>query len=263
MTTQRTSQPPLNVTWHQRPGLAGGIDYDGSRAVELLSLGFGSVEFGSMQAQAMPAVLARLRAARSATSTVSAIGVGLGLAADMQPAALGAQWCLGVRCIMDCTGAVDYLSLNLSAAANRRFVTPELRGALDSALAQCAPLWAAWSIPVAIKLPIDDALRLSSVWSYAKVAQLTVVLSSGGTLGARNHDLATLALLRKSIGGVRIVAVGGIRSAADVAAVRAAGADGVQVHRLFTQHGSNCMAMLGMNYAVDCGAGYGVGCRKS
>ena len=34
--------------WHARPGLAGGIDKDGTRAAELLGLGFGSVEFGTV-----------------------------------------------------------------------------------------------------------------------------------------------------------------------------------------------------------------------
>lgn len=34
--------------WLNRPGLAGGIDKTGERADELLGLGFGSVEFGSV-----------------------------------------------------------------------------------------------------------------------------------------------------------------------------------------------------------------------
>ena len=34
--------------WHARPGLAGGIDKDGTRGAELLGLGFGSVEFGTV-----------------------------------------------------------------------------------------------------------------------------------------------------------------------------------------------------------------------
>ena len=32
---------PIVLPWLARPGLAGGIDKDGSRALELLGLGFG------------------------------------------------------------------------------------------------------------------------------------------------------------------------------------------------------------------------------
>jgi dihydroorotate dehydrogenase len=76
-------------TWHARPGLAGGIDKDGSRADELLGIGFGSVEFGSVMPEAVPAVAARLAALPSRRMT--AIGVGLGLGRCL---AGGAGWSL-------------------------------------------------------------------------------------------------------------------------------------------------------------------------
>ena len=46
--------------WLARPGLAGGIDKSGERAGELLGLGFGSVEFGSVLADDLPPLLSRL-----------------------------------------------------------------------------------------------------------------------------------------------------------------------------------------------------------
>lgn len=44
------------LPWLAQPGLAGGIDKDGSRAAELLGLGFGSVEFGSVTALAIAGI---------------------------------------------------------------------------------------------------------------------------------------------------------------------------------------------------------------
>jgi dihydroorotate dehydrogenase len=68
----------------------------------------------------------------------------------------------------------------------------------------------------------------------------------------RFGDLADLADLDKLTNSARltdggrpaIVVVGGIRTAADVAAAYAAGANGVQVHRLFIEHGAACLARL-------------------
>ena len=67
--------------WHARPGLAGGIDKDGRRAAELLAYGFGSVEVGSVLPDDAAAVAARL--ADGMSSRWGAIGLGLGLPADL------------------------------------------------------------------------------------------------------------------------------------------------------------------------------------
>ena len=82
--------------WHARPGLAGGIDKDGTRAAELLGLGFGSVEFGTVAVGPRAgAELAALRARLAALPprAPGAIGIGLGQPADAAPRALAA-WIL-------------------------------------------------------------------------------------------------------------------------------------------------------------------------
>ena len=223
--------------WLARPGLAGGIDKTGERAAELLDVGFGSIEFGSTQAVDLPVLLARLATLRGQGATPTAVGIGLGLPPDLPPASLGSQWRQGVLSLADCPAVADYFSLNLSAAANRRFLTPSLSGALDDALAEVAACRAALPIPLAVKLPLADACRLGAVLADAGVDQLTVVLPETDAVAALSEACATLA-------GLRIVAVGGITCAADVAAVRAAGADGVQVHRLFVSHGPATPALL-------------------
>lgn len=222
--------------WLARPGLAGGIDKTGERADELLGLGFGSIEFGSVLADDLPALLGRLAPRRPAFSA-SAIGIGLGLPPELPPAALGTEWLRGLDCMAESEGVADYLSLNLSAAANRRFLTPSLRGALDDALAELAACRHALPLPLAVKLPVADAARLGPALVAAGVDQLTVVLPDVG-------GSAALAAARVAVPCSRIVAVGGIASAADVQAARAAGADGIQVHRLFLSHGTATPALL-------------------
>ncbi len=90
-------------------------------------------------------------------------------------------------------------------------------------------------MPLAVKLPAHDAARLWPALAAAGVDQLTVVLPD-------NVGLAALSAV--GAGGLRLVAVGGIGSAADVQAARAAGADGIQVHRLFLSHGPATPALL-------------------
>lgn len=220
--------------WLARPGLAGGIDKSGERAGELLGLGFGSVEFGSVLADDLPPLLSRLAGQRPAIAA-TAIGIGLGLPPDLPPAALGSEWRRGLGCLAEFGGVADYLSLNLSAAANRRFLTPSLQGALDDALAELAACRHALPMPLAVKLPAHDAARLWPALAAAGIDQLTVVLPD-------NVGLAALSAV--GAGGLRLVAVGGIGSAADVQVARAAGADGIQVHRLFLSHGPATPALL-------------------
>lgn len=247
--------PPFSFAWLQRPGLAGGIDNDGTRAAELLSQGWGSVEFGSVRAENLPALGARLAAAQASLSTTtttatttttttasappSAVGIGLGLAPEMPAPALGAQWCEGLHKASD-LAVVDYVSLNLSAAAHRRFLTPPLRPVLEEALhalrACRTPL------PLAVKLPLADALALAALWPQVGIDQLTVVLPDAPDT---SNALYLLTRLRHATPApLRLVAVGGIRSGQDVARVRAAGADGVQVHRLFRQYGAASLPQL-------------------
>ena len=83
------------------------------------------------------------------------------------------------------------------------------------------------------KLPVDY-LAIGPVFPTSSKTRLDPLVG-----------LATLGEVRNVIADTPLVAIGGIRSAADVAAARAAGAAGVQVHRLFVEQGANCLAELG------------------
>ena len=230
--------------WHARPGLAGGIDKDGGRAEELLALGFGSVEIGSVLPAAAPAVAAALTAGYWARR--GAVGVGLGLPAEMPADRLRESWLAGLAALWP---VADYLSFNLSAAANSRFLLPEQWPRLALACRAAAfqrDCWAAESgrhLPLALKLPLGncgEALpAATSIAAAAGFDLLTVVLPDEAGRFERLADLA-----RDLDNGPALVAVGGIRSADDVAAARRAGAAGVQVHRLFVEQGASCLATM-------------------
>jgi dihydroorotate dehydrogenase len=225
--------------------LAGGIDKTGERAGELLGLGFGSVEFGSVTVAplagsnpGLSALLERIATVHREKQPKTAIGIGLGLPPDLPPTQLAAEWLDGLRLLAEAPPVADYLSLNLSAAANRRFVGGDLRPILLDALAAVADFrreQGGRQPPfLALKLPVDAVPGLWPALVAAGLDQLTVVLPEGA---GRLESLARVGALAASGEGPVLVAVGGIRSATDRLAVLAAGASGVQVHRLFVMHG--------------------------
>lgn len=236
--------------WLDRPGLAGGIDKSGERATELLGLGFGSVEFGSATVRPLPggnpgldALLAGLNAAWRRDLPATAVGVGLGLPPELPPDELASEWQSGLERLADAPFRPDYLSLNLSAATNRRFTIPEWRPVLHSALIAVARFYDAHSpsLPVlAIKLPVEAIPGLWPLLVAAGVRQVTAVLPERADAVARLAEVGALC----GKGGPAIVAVGGICDAAGRRAALAAGASEIQVHRLFLAAGATTPALL-------------------
>lgn len=236
-----------SLPWLSRPGLAGGIDRDGSRAEELLGLGFGSVEFGTVAAHpeapfGLAALAARLAALPPRAAGGSAIGIGIGLPPGVSEAELPNLWLAG---LLGAWPVADYVSFNLSAQAYRPLLAAAHLPLLARALYAVAAGRACLPRPVALalKLPLGDGeAPLPAVAEAAAAAgfdALTLVLPEGDKACPR---LAALA--GRLRGGPALVAVGGIRCRADVAAARAAGAAGVQVHRAFRDHGPACLAAL-------------------
>lgn len=237
--------------WLGRPGLAGGIDKSGERAEELLALGFGSVEFGSVTVAPLPgsnpglaALLGRLAAVNRKKWPNSAIGIGLGLPPELPAEGLADQWLEALHRLAEGPAVADYLSLNLSAAANRRFLGEALRDELLAGLRAVAGFRrtrpAGGQPRLAMKLPLAAVPGLWPALCQAGIEQLTVVLPDGGE---RLAGLCRACRLVAADGG-RVVAVGSIGSAADYQAVLAAGAGGGQVHRLFIAEGPATVARL-------------------
>jgi dihydroorotate dehydrogenase len=234
-----------------RLGLAGGIDRDGSRAAELLTSGFGSVEFGTAMLTPEPgrhpgvaALVQRLAAALADLSARRAvIGIGLGLGQAAAPAALAAHWLAGLQLAWP---IADYLSFNLSAAAYRPLLESGHAALLADALRTVAEerdrlAGGGRHVALALKLPLE--MRRSSVLAQvAAAAGFDAVIAVLPEVPERLDGLQALALqLNDAVG---LIAVGGIRSSADVRAALNAGATGIQVHRVFVEQGAACLPPL-------------------
>src|SRR5574343_174248 len=175
----------------------------------------------------------------------TAIGLGLGLPPDLPGKALADEWLQCLSLLAAAPPVLEYLSLNLSAAANRRFVGEDLRPVLLEALeavANCRHQQNPACRPqLAVKLPLEAAPGLLPAMREAGVGQLTVVMSDALE---RSLGLMLLRQLSSAAQGVRIVAVGGIRCAADRLEMLNAGCAGVQVHRLFVAEGAATPGLL-------------------
>lgn len=244
------SAAPL-LRWGSLPGLAGGIDKSGEHAAALLGAGFAAVEFGTVKPRPAPGqhpgvaalatALARLAPRRSGDAC---IGIGLGMAPGAPPQALLDDWREGLRLAAP---VADYLSFNLSAKAYRPLLEAEHDALLRRALAAMVwerdrlAMFSGRRLPLALKLPLAS-VRLAVAAATAGFDALILVLPET-TEDAENH--AVLGRLARSLqGGPALIAVGGIRCAADVDAALEAGAHGVQVHRLFAELGPACLPLL-------------------
>lgn len=231
-----------------RPGLAGGIDKDGLRAAELLGVGFGAVEFGTVTPlpeggnPGVAVLAARLAQLAPRGPGAARIGIGIGMGSGAPPAALAAEWLAGLELAW---GACDYLSFNLSARAYAPLLAahhlPLLVRTFGAVAAERERRGA--HVALALKLPLGaaHALRLSVAEAAADAGfdAITAVLPDCPERLDRLHMLA--ARLR---GKAALRAVGGIRCAADIRAALGAGADGVQVHTVFAQLGAACLPAL-------------------
>jgi len=239
--------------WPARLGLAGGIDKDGSRAAELLAMGFDSVEFGTVAPEAEPdgapgvrTLAARLAALAPCERSKARVGIGLGMSANAPPSALPGEWARGLH---EGWAAADYVSFNLSARRYRSLLNVDYASLLLRAFASVAAerdrrtRAGDQHVAIALKVPLgsEDPFPLA-------LAEGAADAGFDAVIGVLPEDAGRLGQLRLLAGRLRgkaaVLAVGGVRTAADVHAALEAGASGVQVHTAFVQLGVQCLAVL-------------------
>lgn len=244
--TNKGTAPNVGGLARCRPGLAGGLDTDGGRATYLMDSGFAAVEFGTVEmshelgdGSPLSGVVRRVGQARGRRArAVPALGLCLGSLADSSSPRLLQDWVAGMQ---EAAPVFDYVSINLSARARAPLLDPYCASRIGRAL--CALVSRRESagftnprLALAIKIPLGVSTtplpRVAKIAADEGVDGIVAVLPDG--LG--RFDRLT-ELCEWLAGRTRVVAVGGIRSADDVRAALRAGADGVQVHRLFSELG--------------------------
>lgn len=180
----------------------------------------------------------------TATPDTALIGIGLGLGQGAAPAELSAHWLAGLQVAAP---VADYLSFNLSAAANRPLLVPQHAPHLAAALAAVANQRAQMAaggqrrVALALKLPLDG-LPLSTPAKLALAVGFDALIL---VLPPRPERLNWLqAWARYVDASAQLVAVGGIRCNKDVQDTLNAGASGIQVHTVFVEQGRGCLASL-------------------
>jgi dihydroorotate dehydrogenase len=257
----------LGLRFRNRVGLGAGFDKDGVAIRGWAALGFGFVELGTVTPRPQPgnprprlvrlshdaalinrmgfnnagadALAARIAEARPQLPEGFVVGVNIGRNRDGDvddyPAAAAAV-----------ASVADYLAINVSSPNTpglRQLQAPEQLAAILEAVAAAAP-----GRPLLVKLSPDlsDAERAALLERLPQagaagliVSNTTVTrpglrsrrlaLEAGGLSGRPVLPMTLHALAHASTAGLAIVGSGGIGSADDARAVRAAGADLVQL----------------------------------
>lgn len=235
--------------------LAAGHDRSGERAATLLAAGFAAVEFGSVGPRPsgrQPGAAALAAHLRVLPRQRAAIGINLGLDADAPCPA--DDWPAGLHACLD---AADYLAFNLSADTARPWLAPAATPLLARVLRELGRQRDARAaaggrrVALALKLPLAAGIPpLAGLAARAGFDALIAVLP--GEAGAAARGMAALRAALHLPGGQSrvlapapaLIAVGGVRCAADVVALLAAGACAVQVHTAYAERGAACVGEL-------------------
>lgn len=229
-------------------GLAAGYDRDGTRIDAIVAAGFAFAEFGTVTLRpeaghngGADVLAAALGAARARGDLAGMrVGVSLGANFDTPEVRVAGDW---IEALERVAPVADYVAVNLSAPYYRHLVAPRwgtpLRRSLER-LATAAPT----GLPLLLKLPLgvedldvaplaDDAARLG-------LAGIIASLASKAQWPAEEY----LSELRSRLGRLTLVAVGGVRTAAEARARLAVGADALQIYTAFAESGAGAVQEL-------------------
>lgn len=232
--------------------LAAGHDRDGARAEELLAVGFGAVEFGSVCPAPVPgrhdgaaALAARLRLLRRERAFDCAIGINLGARPGAAPQELAREWLAGWDA---CRDAADYLAFNLSAEDMQPLLAPWHGALLRQAFLALALARDELALARGLQVAVAVKLTLGAEGPLPLAAELAAETGLDAVIAVLPEGAARFQRLREAAacldGRCALVAVGGLRRAADVALARAAGAAAVQVYSAYAEQGAGCLKAL-------------------
>lgn len=228
-------------------GLAAGFDRHGSLLGRFRACGFGFIELGTVTPLPVPGhnpgvqALSRTIRASGLLDTPSAqrdvIGINLGMQPGADPREAWRDYVAGLKAAW---GSADYFALNLTAQSTCTNGDLQL-GRLLSRVREAYEALASASrrrAPLLIKLAVA-ADRPQSL----RTAALARQLDYDGLIVLAEDDAGTAVSTLERLtdmfaDDLALIAVGGIRTAADARVRYAAGASLVQIHRAVTEGGS-------------------------
>ncbi len=229
-------------------GLAAGYDRDGTRIDAIVAAGFAFAEFGTVTLRpeaghngGAGALAAALAAAR-ARGDLAGVRVGVNLGANFATpeVRVAGDW---IEALAKVAAVADYVAVNLSAPYYRHLLAPRWRTPLRHALRDLAAA-APPGLPLLVKLPLGvaDPAIADLAGEVGELGLAGIIASLAGEAQPPADEL--LAALRSRLGGLTLVAVGGIRSPADVRARLHAGADALQIYAAFAESGADAVQTL-------------------
>jgi dihydroorotate dehydrogenase len=236
-------------------GLAAGYDRSGALLPSIAAHGFGFVELGTVTPHPVAdhnpgvAVLAanveRWLARAGRTRCVVGVNLGRQPGAPIEQAAQDFE--RGMRAAWRCA---DYLAINLTGPANRALLEtgrePIARDVLQRVRDQQARLAAVSGrrVPIVVKIPVDPGnATLAVAVRYCREMGFDGLIAALEDVAGVEAE-RVLRRLARTLGGMTLIAVGGIRTPEQVRAYLAAGARLVQVYRLYAEAGPLAVAGL-------------------
>ena len=272
----RLASKVAGLTFPNPVGLAAGFDKDGEVPAQMLGLGFGFVEIGTLTPLPQAgnpkprlfrlaedeAVINRLgfnngglEAARDRLANRKRTGIlGVNIGANKDSADRIADYATGVRAMAP---LADYLTVNISSPNTPGLRALQDKGALEDLLAAVVEARGPAGPPVFLKLApdleradIDDIAAVAIGRMQALIVSNTTISrpplrsahapEAGGLSGAPLKQLALQRLrdFRSATGGeIPLIAAGGIANGADAYARIRAGASLLQLYSALVYHG--------------------------
>lgn len=245
----------MGLAFPNRIGVAAGVDRDGGRLSALFAAGFGHVEVGTINAtigaagdSALAPIIDNLLRHRTRSSIVhgmrdSLIGISIGSLRDALDARAIAEYTHVLRALAP---LADYLVINLSrpgsVSREHRSKASALRTLLVAARAEVHAMCAAPArrVPMLVKVALapGDPDALPTAVQLARELRYEGVLAAFERWPSEALVCARIAALRKRIGEMAIVAVGGVRKSATAKRYLDAGAALVQSYAAVMEAGT-------------------------
>ncbi len=220
-------------------GLSAGPDRGGTGVAHAVAAGFAFIEAGTVTARPEPdhnpgAAFLAAQISNLDPHRRCVVGANFGSHFSTRPEGIATDWCDAFGILAP---VAKFLTINLSAPYYACLLQAQNLSCVIDALGELARMRdRRGSIPLLVKLPFGRKLEGESVASL--LPHLAFCGVNGVVVSSANDALADVVLhirTARSVGGLPVVASGGVRTVTDLLERLAAGAERVQVYSVFAE----------------------------